>query len=53
MERTEVLRSSDLEQLDYIQQKIEVVCHNNRQLPVGFAFSWLINNDQTESWLFY
>jgi hypothetical protein len=25
MERTEVLRSIDLEQLDYIQQKIEVI----------------------------
>lgn len=37
--RTEVLRSIDLEQLDYIQQKIEVVCDDDRQLPVGFAFA--------------
>lgn len=39
MERTEVLRSIDLEQLDYIQQEIEVVCDDDRQLPVGFAFA--------------
>ncbi|BHH85574.1 FmdE family protein [Desulforhopalus sp. 52FAK] len=39
MKRTEVLRSIDLEQLDYIQQKIEVVCDNVHQLPVGFAFA--------------
>jgi formylmethanofuran dehydrogenase subunit E len=39
MERAEVLRSIDLEQLDYIQQKIEVVCDNDLQLPVGFAFA--------------
>ena len=39
MERIEVLRSIDLEQLDYIQQKIEVVCENDRKLPVGFAFA--------------
>lgn len=39
MERTEVLRSIDLEQLDYIQQEIEVVCDNDQQLPIGFAFA--------------
>ena len=39
MERTEVLRSIDLEQLDYIQQKIEVVCDSDQQFPVGFAFA--------------
>jgi formylmethanofuran dehydrogenase subunit E len=39
MERTEVLRSIDLEQLDYIQQKIEVIWGNDLQLPVGFTFA--------------
>jgi formylmethanofuran dehydrogenase subunit E len=39
VERVEILRAIDLEQLDYIQQKIEVVCDNDRKLPVGFAFS--------------
>jgi formylmethanofuran dehydrogenase subunit E len=39
MERAEVLRSIDLEQLDYIQQKIEVVCDNDRQLPVGLGLA--------------
>lgn len=38
MEQIEVLRSIDLEQLDYIQQKIDVVCDNDQQLPVSFAF---------------
>jgi formylmethanofuran dehydrogenase subunit E len=38
MKRTEALRSIDLEQLHYIQQKIEVVCDDDQQLPVGFAF---------------
>jgi formylmethanofuran dehydrogenase subunit E len=39
MNRIEVLRSIDLEQLDYIQQKVEVYYDNDRQLPVGFVFA--------------
>lgn len=39
MNRGEVLRSIDLEQLDYIQQKVEVVYDNDRKIPVGFVFA--------------
>lgn len=39
MNRIEVLRSIDLEQLDYIQQRVEVDYDNDRQLPVGFVFA--------------
>ena len=39
MNQIEVLRSIYLEQLDYIQQKVEVDYDNDRQLPVGFVFA--------------
>lgn len=39
MERTEVLRAIDLEQFNYIQQENEIVCDDDRQLPVGFALA--------------
>lgn len=38
METAEALRSINLELLHYIHQKIEVVCENDQQLPVGCAF---------------
>jgi formylmethanofuran dehydrogenase subunit E len=39
MTQIEVLRSIDLDQLDYIQQKVKVDYDDDRQLPVGFVFA--------------